>query len=505
MNMSSVVHEWPAEASSFFHVGFLGPITLFTRAQCALIIHHLRLGTHAPPLDWAKGRAASDRFFYDLATRPVLLARLRPLLGENIILWGASIIDREPGRIHPWHTDIESSGADGNFVSVWIGLENTSQESALQLISKSHAFGKTIQQVVCEHGMRRGEASNETVLAWARTYDPLATLVQSEMTDGQAILFDGRLWHATNNTRREGRRVALLLQYAAAEASIFEPDLSQLEWPFRQTDRRPPCIVISGKDSGAVSRLVPPPAAGPPSDPIPIQLQSFPLPFTEDPGNKWRSHRFFRGTTPILEFMNCHMTVLSPGQSPHPPHTHVEEELLIVLDGEADIVLSEDPSDVRARVERLRAGSLVFHPAYQHHTIRNSHTAPVTYLMFKWQASPSEQEQPLDSKIFDFHAMLAADKSEAFNLRRVFEHPTAYLGKLHAHVSIVQPGAGYPPHADDYDVAILLLQGKLETIDQVAEPLGVIFYPAGEMHGIKNVANVPARYIVFEFHAPGQE
>ena len=32
---------------------------------------------------------------------------------------------------------------------------------------------------------------------------------------------------------------------------------------------------------------------------------------------------------------------LSPGHSPHPPHTHVEEEILIVLQGEADILIAE--------------------------------------------------------------------------------------------------------------------------------------------------------------------
>ena len=42
------------------------------------------------------------------------------------------------------------------------------------------------------------------------------------------------------------------------------------------------------------------------------------------------------------------------GQSPHPPHAHIEEEILIVLDGEADIVLSESIADIGARVERIR-------------------------------------------------------------------------------------------------------------------------------------------------------
>jgi hypothetical protein len=49
-------------------------------------------------------------------------------------------------------------------------------------------------------------------------------------------------------------------------------------------------------------------------------------------------------------------------------------------------------------------------------------------------------------------------------------------------------------------VAILVLGGKVETLDRVVEPLGVVFYAAGEMHGMKNVGDVPARYLVFEFH-----
>lgn len=35
--------------------------------------------------------------------------------------------------------------------------------------------------------------------------------------------------------------------------------------------------------------------------------------------------------------------------------------------------------------------------------------------------------------------------------------------------------------------------------------MSVIYYPAGEKHGIKNVGDTPARYLVFEFHAPRRE
>ncbi len=93
----------------------------------------------------------------------------------------------------------------------------------------------------------------------------------------------------------------------------------------------------------------------------------------------------FNGATPIVEEMSCHVSVLSPLHSPHPPHAHEEEELLIALQGEAELIISDSPSTGHARTETLSPGSFIYYPAGQHHTIRNSGTSPITYLMFKWR------------------------------------------------------------------------------------------------------------------------
>jgi quercetin dioxygenase-like cupin family protein len=85
---------------------------------------------------------------------------------------------------------------------------------------------------------------------------------------------------------------------------------------------------------------------------------------------------------------------------------------------------------------------------------------------------------------------------------RFFEDPTAYLGKLHAHVTDLQPGAGYPAHEDKYDVAILVFSGSVETLGKRVGPGGSIYYAAGEPHGMRNAGDQPARYLVFEFHGP---
>lgn len=493
-----------ADTSSFRREGFLAPVPVFTPAQCALIRGHLRFGRRPTPQVWDKERGAADRFIYDLAARPVLLGLLRPLLGNDILLWGASVQARKPGQIHPWHNDIESF-AEG-FVTIWIGIANTSRESGLKLISRSHLNGKMIQQVQHEKARRRGQASDEEVLAWARELDPDAASVQPPVKDGDAVVFDGRLWHGSNNERREGRRVALLLQYAAADAPVHMFDPDHLEWPCRVlAEPRPPAVAVSGRGDPAVNRLVRAPRpAGPKRPPVTTRVEALALPLAGDPVKGWRPHPLFTGATSSLHLMTCHASVLSPRRTPHPPHAHVEEEILIALDGEAELLVGDGRTPQTSQKVRLRPGRFVYYPAYQHHTIHNPQDTPITYLMFKWQGRPREAEQTVGTALVPFGGKVVPPGPKPFRTLPLFQHPTAYLTKLHAHLTELQSGAGYAPHADPYDVAIIVLAGKVETLGRVVEPHGVIYYAAGQPHGMKNVGKETARYLVFEFHARGR-
>lgn len=486
---------------SFAEEGFAGPVSVFTPALCRFVMKHLRLGDRPPPLDWPKGIAASDRLFYDLATDPALVALIRPLLGDDLVLWGATIVERAPGAVHHWHTDIESSGPDGRFVSVWIGLENAARASALKLVARSHTFGAPVQRVAHENGVRRGQVVDEMVAAWARGRHPMAGIVQPEVSDGDAILFDGRMWHSSHNTLAEGRRFAVLLQYAAAGTPLFIPDFDQLEWPFRFTADRPPSIAVSGKQHGRSNHIVPRPPVPRASERLVTAVKPLTLPLQRNETQGWRPHKLFRGSTPTLDSMASHASILEPGRSPHAPHAHIEEELLIVLDGEAEILLADGPSEEGARVERLHPGEFVYHAPYSYHTIRNAAAAPVTYLMFKWRAAPANNAAPLATNIFRDHIVDSTSELKSFAHQRLFEHPTTFLQKLHAHFTVMKPGAGYAPHTDEYDVAIVVFAGTVKTVGRTVEPHGVIYYAAGEPHGMQNVGETPARYLVFEFHA----
>jgi ectoine hydroxylase-related dioxygenase (phytanoyl-CoA dioxygenase family) len=200
--------------------GFVGPVALLDPADAWRLLAHIRTTVRQNPRAWYKNLAPIDHKLHWLATRPDLISVLRKLLGNDIVLSGAHVITRPPGESHPWHTDSESAAPDSRFVTVWLGLDNTSRESAFQLISRSHTIGKPIQQLRHEFGRKREEVTTEEVLGWARERIPDAQHVWSDISDGEAIIVDGRLWHTTENHRSRGRRSALVLQYADADTPI---------------------------------------------------------------------------------------------------------------------------------------------------------------------------------------------------------------------------------------------------------------------------------------------
>ena len=172
------------------------------------------------------------------------------------------------------------------------------------------------------------------------------------------------------------------------------------------------------------------------------------LPLAEDPVKRWRPFPQFRGPTSTLAGMSCHISVLSAGHSPHRPHIHAEEELLIVLDGAVEIELADDPGGANSRRRPMKPGMFSYYPATQHHTIHNTGAQPATYLMFKWCGAASGSETPLPASIFEHEQLVVPDKPAPMAVKLLFQQATDQLPKLHAHLTTLQPGGGYEAHAD---------------------------------------------------------
>jgi quercetin dioxygenase-like cupin family protein len=178
--------------------------------------------------------------------------------------------------------------------------------------------------------------------------------------------------------------------------------------------------------------------------------------------------------------------------------------LLILLAGEADLILPERKATRENEPPlRLRAHQFVYYPAGYPHTLVGASREPVHYLMVKWMSAPTGITEPLPFGTFSpFEPPTdAADAGcRPFQTHRLLKGHTQWLRRLRCHTTALASRAGYEPHADPYDVIILVLDGHVETLGKRLGPNGVIFYAAGEQHGIHNPGETMARYLVFEFH-----
>jgi XRE family transcriptional regulator, regulator of sulfur utilization len=94
---------------------------------------------------------------------------------------------------------------------------------------------------------------------------------------------------------------------------------------------------------------------------------------------------FFNGRTATLDNLEIHVTTLNPGQSPHPPHRHPHEEMLIVKEGKATVLIN-------GQWKTVGPGSVIFFTSNVLHGIRNDGTVPLTYhvIAFKTAATPAQ-------------------------------------------------------------------------------------------------------------------
>jgi quercetin dioxygenase-like cupin family protein len=404
-----------------------------------------------------------------------------------------------PGAVHEWHSDLETADAPGKTLTVWIGLENTHRDSALRMLSRSHRFGVAAREVRQQLEDAGRPASDDAIVDWARGRDEGCEVVRFDVTDGDAICFDGALWHGSANGSGVARR-AIVLQYATPDVPVRIPDFNARTWPVARLETpRPPCVLVKGQAMPDINRIVPAPAprAATTHPRLTNRVHPLRVPLSLPEGEHFSSVHLFRGSTANVSALGCHASVLAQHRSPHPPHVHDEEEVLLVLAGEVDLLLPDGPSEEHRT--RLVVGQLAYYPAGFRHTIETVSAEPATYLMFKWH---NETRGGSSSALA--HITVTAEApiptEPGFHTRVVLNGPTAQLRRLHVHRSVLTPGAGYAPHVDAHDVAIVVLEGAVETLGQRVEPHSVIFHPAGEPHGIRNPDDRPATYLVLELH-----
>lgn len=87
-----------------------------------------------------------------------------------------------------------------------------------------------------------------------------------------------------------------------------------------------------------------------------------------------------RGPTATLDELEMHITTLNPGLASHPPHHHPNEELVIVREGNVEVLSG-------GTWKRAGPGSIIFNASNSEHALRNVGTTPATYHVINWRTA----------------------------------------------------------------------------------------------------------------------
>ncbi len=92
-----------------------------------------------------------------------------------------------------------------------------------------------------------------------------------------------------------------------------------------------------------------------------------------------------KGPTATLEQLEVHVTTLNPGEQPHPPHKHPNEEMLIIREGTLETLSNGE-------WRRVGPGAVIFNASDVMHGLRNVGTTPAVYHVVNWKTATTPKE-----------------------------------------------------------------------------------------------------------------
>jgi XRE family transcriptional regulator, regulator of sulfur utilization len=122
-------------------------------------------------------------------------------------------------------------------------------------------------------------------------------------------------------------------------------------------------------------------------------------------------------------------------------------------------------------------------------------------------ATAGSQPPVQQSELFDWNA-IEVRTTEVGQYRQIMRAPTATLDELEVHVTTLNPGqTSHLPHKHPNEELVILASGKLEAMSngktRELGPGSVIFNASNQLHGVRNVGDVPATYHVINWTSPG--
>lgn len=87
-----------------------------------------------------------------------------------------------------------------------------------------------------------------------------------------------------------------------------------------------------------------------------------------------------RAPTATLDELEMHVTTLKPGLSSHAPHTHPNEELVIIREGQVEVLSG-------GAWKKVGPGGVVFSASNSPHALRNVGAGKAVYHVINWKSA----------------------------------------------------------------------------------------------------------------------
>lgn len=208
------------------------------------------------------------------------------------------------------------------------------------------------------------------------------------------------------------------------------------------------------------------------------------------------------GKTFALSYFEIHASTLEPGKSPHAPHTHADqEELIIVKEGYLKISIKDS-----TRI--LGPGSVAMAMPGDEHGFSNGGTVPVSYFIIKYKSRmPMDKERAIKaggSFMIDWNELSVALGSKGHR-RNFFDRPTSQLRQFEMHTTALNvDSVNHAPHTHEQEEIVLILRGNVEM--QIGDTFykasaGDIYFLSSNMrHGLlKNIGKEQCEYFAFQW------
>jgi len=225
------------QVETFNREGYLTKIPIFSEEEIAsirkyfdeLLAKTLAEGGNSYSISTAHLRYGR---VYDILTDARIVARIKDLIGEDVIAWGSHFFCKMPGdgRRVSWHQDSSYWPLTPSMaVTAWLAIDDASVENAcMRFIPRTHTLGH-LTYTLSEND--EANVLNQTVTGAETLGEP----VDVELKSGQISIHSDLLLHGSEPNQSNKRRCGLTLRYCPASVR------AGLGWNAKG-------VIVSGRD-----------------------------------------------------------------------------------------------------------------------------------------------------------------------------------------------------------------------------------------------------------------